>query len=278
VRIIMLGMSTNIASLNVQRNLNNNTTALNKNFERLSTGLRINRAADDAAGLSVSEVLKTQIDALTQANKNAQNAVSMLQIADGAMAEMANNLGRLNELATQGSNSDLSAAQRTAISEEANALVAEIDRISNATMFNGIALLSSDATALDFQVGSDAGPNSKITVNFAEVSSATLAIDNLDFSSAEASSTSLTAVLSGINSLSASRGTLGAAATRMERAIASNDSTAENLASANGRIRDTDVGYETSQMTKNQILSQAGAALLAQANQAPKDLILKLLG
>lgn len=272
----MLVTNTNVASMNAQRNLNEATKALNKSFERLSTGLRINEARDDAAGLSVSEVLKGNIAGLTQANKNANNAVSMLQTADGAMAEMANILLRLNELATQGSNNDLSAAQRTAISDEASALVAEIDRISNATMFNGIALLSSAATALDFHVGSDAGTNSKITVNFTEVSSATLAIDNLDFSSAEASSTSLTAVLAGINSLSASRGTLGAASNRMESAIANNSSTLENLASANSRIRDTDVGEETSKMTRQQILSQAGAAVLAQANQAPQ-LALKLL-
>jgi flagellin len=272
----MLVTNTNTTSLVAQANLNKAGNALSKSFERLSTGSRINSAQDDPAGLAVSEGLKGNMRCLTQSNKNASNAISMLQIADGAMGEMASILLRLNELATQGANNDLSAAQRVAIGDEAATLTAEIDAISNVTKFNGIELLSESASSLDFQVGPDGGANSKITINWQQTSASTLGVDSLDFSSSEAASESLTAVIAAIDSLSTSRGSLGASANRMESAMANNTVTLQNLANANSLIRDTDVAEETSTMTTQMILSQAGAAVLAQANQAPQ-LALKLI-
>ena len=275
-----LSMNTNPTSLNAQRNLGNAQMHLSQNLSKLSSGLRINQAADDAAGLGISEKMRAQIAGLGQASRNANDGVSMIQVAEGAMNEQAGILTRLRELAVQSANGTLGAQERGYITTESTQAVAELDRISTSTDFNGVKMLGADAgTTQTMQVGtgSTAGVDT-IDINFTKTDSATLFGGvALDLSTATAARTSLDTIDTAISALSTSRASVGASQNRLVITMNNLSVAKENISAAESRIRDVDVAEETAAMTRNQILSQAGVSVLAQANQLPSA-ALKLLG
>lgn len=271
----MMSIASNVVSLTAQKNLNRTQTNLASNLGRLSSGQRIQTAADDAAGLGISERLKAQIRSLSQAQRNAADGLSMTQIADGAMNEQAGILVRLRELAVQAANGTLGTAERGYIQTEADELVGEIDSIANQTAYNHILMIAPGASAMDFQVGINNGET--ISVGFIATDTAALGVDALDYSSAGAASAVIDSIDAAIDLMSNARSTIGASQNRIQVAMQNLATAHENLSAANSRIRDVDVAEETSAMTRNQILSQAGVAVLAQANQLPQS-ALSLLG
>ncbi|MBK8014073.1 MAG: flagellin FliC [Deltaproteobacteria bacterium] len=272
-----LYINTNPASLGAQRNLGASQKNLTNNVSRLSSGQRITVAADDAAGLGISEKLKAQIRGLAQAQRNANDGISMGQLAEGAMNEQAGILVRLRELAVQSANGTLGTDERSFISTEAGELVGELDRISTVTEFNGVRMLGADAGDIDMQVGIRGTADDTITMTFTATDSATLGVDALDFDTQAGAQAGLDTIDAAINTLSTSRATLGAAQNRLGVTVNNLSVAHENLSAANSRIRDVDVAEETAALTRNQILSQAGIAVLAQANQLPSA-ALSLLG
>ena len=274
-----LSMNTNPTSLNAQRNLGNAQMHLSQNLSKLSSGLRINQAADDAAGLGISEKMRAQIAGLGQASRNANDGVSMIQVAEGAMNEQAGILTRLRELAVQSANGTLGAQERGYITTESTQAIAELDRISTVTDFNVVKMLGADAgTTQTMQVGTGSTVDDRIDINFTKTDSATLfGGAALDLSSAAAARTSLDTIDTAISSLSTSRASVGASQNRLVITMNNLSVAKENVSAAESRIRDVDVAEETAAMTRNQILSQAGVSVLAQANQLPSA-ALKLLG
>lgn len=273
-----LRINTNVASLNAQRNLFNNTHKLNKSLERLSSGLRINRAGDDAAGLAISEGLKSDIRALEQSGRNAGDGISMLQVAEGALNEVSDILIRMRELAQQAANETLGTTERGYLDDEFQALEAEINRISGNTEFNGAMLLDgSDAAAREIQIGLTAAD--VINIDFTSaVDSTVLGLDADVLTGADNTNASaaITNIESAISSLSTSRAAFGAVQNRLESSIRNINNQVENLSAANSTIRDVDIAAETSRMTSYQILQQAGVSVLAQANMAPQMALMLL--
>jgi len=251
-------INTNIEALNAQRNLGATALSFGKSVEKLSSGLRINRAADDAAGLAISEKLRGQVRGLNQATRNAQDGISMVQTAEGALTEVHSMLQRIRELAVQYANGTNDAASQSAITAEVDQLQSAITDIATNTKFNGVDLLTGGGT-VDFQVGADQGQ--LLTVTFGDVD--TSAVDVTDIDSVDTA----------IADISTLRGTFGAAQNRLEHTVASLQVAAENLAASESRIRDLDVAAEMVNFTKTQILQQAGTAILAQANQAPQSVL-----
>lgn len=273
-----LRINTNVGSLNAQRNLSKVTGKLQGNYRRLSTGLRISTAADDSAGLAISERLKAQVASLNQAKRNANDAISLTQTAEGALDEVSSILIRLRELAIQASNGTVSTADKTTLEEEFSTLKSEIDRIANATEFNGIKLLDGSSTSTSFQVGvgTKASVN-QISVALSDVNIAALSIQNASLSGTGSTSSAIADIDTTINTISQLRGKLGAAQNRLSSTIANVANQAENIAAANSRIRDIDVALETADLTRNSILQQASLSILAQANAQPQS-ALSLLG
>ncbi len=272
-----LRINTNIASLGAQRALSQVTDRLAVSYRRLATGLRINSAADDAAGLAISERLRAQVRSLDQARRNAMDGISLVQTGEGALGEVGNILLRLRELAVQSANGSVSSTDRGTLDEEFQQLVDEIDRIGRGTEFNGIKLLDGSASNVVFQVGLGiAAGIDTLPVSLAPVLATGLGIDVLGVTSVLAATTALTAIDDAINSVSRVRGKFGAMQNRLESTIRNLAVQSENLAAAESRIRDVDVAYETAQVAKNQILQQAAIAILAQANAQPQ-LALRLL-
>jgi flagellin len=270
-----LRVNTNIASMTAQRYLAQVSSRLQGNFARLSSGLRIATAADDAAGLGISERMRAQIRSYTVAGRNAQDGVSLVQTAEGALQEVSNNLGRMRELAVQAANGTLTTNDRTTLDTEFQELIGEIDRLATQTKFNGVALLDGSTATLDIQVGISSGE--VITVSLADVTSATLAINLEDVTTAANASAALAVIDTAIDTVTSSRGGFGAAQNRMTSAIASIAAAREAVAGAESRIRDVDVAQETADLTRNTILQQAATSVLAQANVQPQ-LALSLLG
>jgi flagellin len=270
----------NMTALNANRNLGVTNTNLAKNTEKLSSGYRVNRAADDAAGLSISEKMRGQIRGLNQASTNAEDGTSLIQTAEGALSEMHSVIQRMRELSVQASNDTYVTADRVAIALEVKALVSEIDRIAQQTEFNTMKLLSGGFTGKALQVGANTGQY--ITFSISEMSSSALGIQEVaGVISTEATGVNITGVISTVNdaltTISLQRSTLGAIQNRLEHTIANADNTSENLQSAESRIRDLDMADEMVKYSKNSILQQAGQSMLAQANQATQG-ILSLLG
>jgi len=260
-------INTNISSINTQRHLYNSTISFNKSMEKLSSGLRINRAGDDAAGLAISEGLKSDIRALGQAGRNASDGISMVQTAEGALDEVSNILLRMRELTEQALNGTVTNQERGYLNDEYQALIAEVDRIALSTEFNGISLLDGTAgAAVNIQVGIETNAYDVIAVDITTNRDATtlgLTGTLVD----EASSTaSMTAVIAAIDTVSSARSDFGAVQNRLETSIRNINNQQENLSAANSRIRDVDVAHETSTMTSSQILQQAGVSMLAQSN------------
>jgi flagellin len=262
-----LRINTNVDAQAAHRYLSTTSDAVSKSMERLSSGLRINKAADDAAGLGISEKMRSQIRGLAQSQRNIQDGVSMVQTAEGNLDEVHSILQRVRELAVQYKNGSLSTAGKGAIQSEVDQLSAEITRIGNAAVFNGVSLLSG-STSVTFQVG--ANDNETIAISFSNLATA---VGNAYSNMATAS---LSAIDAAVDAVSAMRSGLGAVQNRLEHALSVTGVYQENLTSAESRIRDVDMAEEMVNLTKNQILQQAGTAMLAQANQSPQA-VLQLL-
>jgi flagellin len=272
-----LVINTNVSSLNAQRFLSSNTSALNKSMERLSSGYRINKAGDDAAGLALSEKLRSQIRGSQKAADNVQDGINVLNITDGALQSVTDYLQRMRELAVQSGNDTYSSAQRQSMKDEFDQLVSGINQISSSTQFNGVFLLNSDprATAMRFQIGAnDVDGVDTINVGgqgiFTSVSAAALGVDALYLSSNAAALTTITALDTAIADINTKRGKLGAINNRLETTANNLATFVENASSSESRIRNVDVAMESANLSRNQILQQASAAMLSQANQAPQ--------
>lgn len=265
-----LRINTNTGSLNAQRNLMGTKLGLDKSLERLSSGYRINRAGDDAAGLAISEQLRAQIRGLKQAQRNAQDGVSLVQVAEGGLNEISSILIRLRELAVQAASDTIGPVERQFLNVEYDQLVSEIDRISDGTEFNGTQLLSGTGSILDFQVGTRNDPSIdrlSFDASKADANSAALGVNLTSVADKASAQNSLSALDSAIVSVSAMRADFGAIQNRLQSTISNIAVSVENMSAANSRIRDVDVAEETAELTKNNILLQAGTSVLAQANQ-----------
>lgn len=266
-----LYINTNVSSLEAQKNLFGNQASLQRSFNRLSSGLRINRASDDAAGLAISESLKSQIRSFTVAERNAADGISMAQTAEGALGEVHNILGRMRELAVQASNGSLTSTDREFLQTEFTSLQDEIGRIQGSAKFNGKVLVGSAASTINFQVGLSNVSNDQISVTTGNVDlddvTGSAAINGAEASTALAA---LATIDAAITSVSTARSKFGAAMNRLEVATNSIQTMRLNLDAANSRIRDVDVASETAILSRNQVLTQAGISVLAQANQLPQ--------
>ncbi|HGY90143.1 MAG TPA: flagellin FliC [Planctomycetes bacterium] len=264
-----LRINTNVFSLNAQRNLAAHSNRLGKSFARLSTGLRITNASDDAAGLAISERLRARVRSLDQAGRNANDGISLASTAEGALGETSNILTRLRELAVQASNGTASTADKTTLNDEFQSLVSEVTRIANSTNFNSINLLNSTST-VSFQVGAGttAGTDT-ISVTLASATASALGLSSLDISSSPTAA--IAAIDTAINSVAKTRGTFGAVQNRLNSTINALDISVENLSAAESRIRDVDVAKESAALTRNTILQQAAIGVLSQANLAPQS-------
>jgi flagellin len=275
-----LRVNNNIAAFNAYRNLNVTDNAMGKSLEKLSSGLRINRAADDAAGLAISEGLRSQIGGLKVAVRNAQDGISVVQTAEGALTETHSILQRMRDLAVQASNDGaLTDNDKAKANEEYQALAKELDDIAKLTTFNGTSLLSGGYTSKSFQVGANAGETLQVSIgNMAASGTGSLfgATGAGNISSAATASAAITAVTSAVGTVSTERAKLGAIQNRLEHKINNLNATVENLTASESRIRDTDMAQEMVSFTRSQILSQAGTAMLAQANQSSQG-VLQLL-
>ena len=278
-----ISINSNLASVRAQRMLANSSNALGKTYEKLSSGQRINRASDDAAGLAIAASLRVNSKIATVAIRNAQDGISALAVADGALSSIGSVLDRLGELAEQSANGTYSSVQRSALHQEFVALGSEIERIATTTTFNGVNLLASGASAVSFQIGFDSSSLSQIVLDpsggasleklgLAGTNSSTLTFSlndtTTDFAQSAARS-ALAAVNGAITSLTTLRGTLGTVEARLQSAISNLTTSRENIQAAESRIMDVDVAAEAAELTRLNILQQAGSAVLAQANQQP---------
>ena len=276
-----LVVNTNIASLNAQRNLATNGMALATSLQRLSSGLRVNSAKDDAAGMAISQAFTAQIRGNNQAVRNANDGISLGQTAEGALGQIANNVQRIREIAVQSSNGTLSSTNRGQLQKEVDQLTQEVSRIVQTTNFNGTALLSGSAS-LTFQIGADGASTNQLSVSAANVATAgsaglysynaTLtATGTVDVTTQAAASAALNNMDTDISTVSTSRSTFGSVQNRFEAVIANLQNYVENLNASRSRIMDADFAAETANLTRNQILQQAGTAILAQANTLPQQ-------
>ena len=291
-------ISTNVSSLNAQRNLANSSKSLDTSYTRLASGLRINSAKDDAAGLQISNRLTSQVNGLDQGNRNANDGISLAQTAEGAMDEVTSMLQRIRTLAQQSANGSNSADDRAALQEEVNQLGSEIDRISKDTSFAGTSLLDTDTKAFDFQVGANAFQKISFTLDDMSIDgiaakagtyddvgdgTGTATVDSvftsasIDISDADKAQKVLAATDAMIGVVDSKRAELGAVQNRLDSTIRNQSNISENVSAARSRIRDADFATETANMTKQNILQQAASSILAQANQRPQS-ALQLLG
>lgn len=268
-----LSINQNIAAVNSYRNLSNTQNDLSKSLEKLSSGFRINRAADDAAGLAISEGLRSQVGGLKMAARNAQDGISVVQTAEGALTEVHAILQRVRDLAVQGANDSNSAEARTNIETEITSLGTELTRITDATNFNGTKLLDGSKASLSFQVGAGSTADSTIAVTLDNVKTTVNGISALKVTDHATAQASVATVDTAIKSVSTTRANLGAMQNRLEHTIKNVNVAVENLSASESRIRDTDMAQEMVQFTRSQILSQAGTAMLAQANQIPQGVL-----
>lgn len=266
-----LRINTNVASLNAQRNLGSTRISMNRSLEKLSSGQRINRAGDDAAGLAISENLKAQIKGLGQAERNAEDGISLVQIAEGALGEVSNILIRLRELSVQAASDTIGTTERKFLNVEFEQLTSEVDRIANSTEFNRVPLLNGTGAVFDIQIGTRNDPISdRLTfdASSADVNVAALGLNLASVSDKISAQNSLTSIDQAIISVSGIRADFGALQNRLQSTVNNIQSSIENLAAANSRVRDTDVAAETAELTKQNILMQAGTSVLSQANSS----------
>jgi flagellin len=279
-----LFVNTNVSALNAQRQLFNSSNALNTSFERLSSGFRINRAADDAAGLQITDRLTSQVQGLNQAVRNANDAISLVQTAEGALGETTTALQRIRQLAVQSQNGINSSADRLALQKEVSALKTEITRVSTDTQFNKVNLLSGDFSA-SFLVGANGGQTISVNLSASNLTGVTgsfsaggLGVGSTATVANIAGASSVLAAVDGaLSAIGGARADLGALQNRFQSTIRNLSNIAENVSGARSRIRDTDFATETAELTRNQIIQQASTTVLSQANQRPQA-ALQLLG
>jgi flagellin len=270
-------INTNMMSLNSQRALDNSQQSMRRSVERLSSGLRINRAQDDAAGLAISERITSQIRGLSQAMRNANDGVSMLQTTEGAMQEITNSLQRMRELAVQAANGTVSQKDKGSLQEEYAALAEEIDRITTSTEFNGTQVLTG-SSSVTLQVGFQNAADNLITITMADLTALTSLADDIGAdATGDAARAALAKLDADIDTITSERAKLGAVQNRLESTVRNVANVIENQSAARSRIRDADFAAETANLTRTQILQQAGTAMLAQANVIPQS-VLQLLG
>ncbi len=265
----------NLTAMNANRQLGITTSSQAKSSEKLSSGYRVNRAGDDAAGLTISEKMRSQVRGLNKASSNAQDGVSLIQVAEGALGETHSILQRMNELATQAANDTNTSIDRGAIQKEINQLTSEIDRIRSATQFNTMDLIDGSFTKKNLQVGSLEGQG--ITISIRNMDASTIGVKSLNMSTFSTAGSAMTKIQSAINQVSEQRSYLGALQNRLEHTISNLDNISENTQAAESRLRDTDMAEEMVEYSKNNILAQAGQSMLAQANQSNQG-VLSLLG
>ncbi len=265
----------NLTAMNANRQLGITTSAQSKSSEKLSSGYRINRAGDDAAGLTISEKMRSQVRGLNKASANAQDGVSLIQVAEGALAETHSILQRMNELATQAANDTNTTIDRDAIQKEIDQLSSEINRISSTTQFNTMNLIDGSFSSKKLQVGSLCGQ--KITISINCMSVGAIGISGLSVGTFSTAGNAMSAIQGAINVVSEQRSYLGALQNRLEHTISNLDNISENTQAAESRLRDTDMAEEMVEYSKNNILAQAGQSMLAQANQSTQG-VLSILG
>ena len=265
----------NLSAMNTNRQMGVVSSSLQKSTEKLSSGYKINRAGDDAAGLSISEKMRSQIRGLNKASSNAQDGISLIQVAEGALNETHSILQRMNELATQAANDTNTSVDRTAIKNEMDQLTSEINRIQSTTQFNTMNLLDGSFSSKNLQVGALSGQTIKISVT--KMSASNIGVSGLSVSSNVKAGKAMSKIQLAIQSVSSQRSKLGAIQNRLEHTINNLNTTSENTSAAESRIRDTDMASEMVEYSKNNILQQAGQSMLAQANQQNQG-VLSLLG
>ena len=273
-------VTTNIAAINAQRNLVQSQRSLSTSMAQLSSGSRINKSADDAAGLAISESFKSQIRSTRQAARNANDGISMIQVAEGGLNEISNIATRLRELGIQAASDTVGDTERGFLNKEVDQLKAEVDRIANVTTWGSTKLLNGNAPKFDFRVGIYSNPGENRIVFDASQNNVTLAnlgLDGVDYTTKQGAQDALAKLDSAQTSVNGMRATFGALQNRLTSTVDNLGISEENLSAANSRIRDTDVAAATSEMTRNQILLQAGTSTLAQANQV-NQMALKLIG
>jgi len=263
----------NLRAMNSNRMLGLTASAQSKSTEKLSSGYKINRAADDAAGLAISEKMRKQIRGLTQASRNAADGISCVQTAEGALNEVHSMLQRINELAVQAANDTNTSTDAGYLNTEVSQLLSEIDRVATTTKFNDQALLDGSFTGKQLQVNAEAGSNISISIDGMKASGLGLTSTNADISTSSKARAALTNISSAINTLSSRRSTLGAIQNRLEHTIANLDNVVENTTAAESQIRDTDMASEMVKFSNANILAQAGQAMLAQANQSNQGVL-----
>ncbi len=271
----------NISAMITQNALGNSSKSLSTSLERLSTGLRINRASDDAAGLSVSEQMRTQITGMNVAKRNASDGIALLNIAEGAANEISNMLQRMRELAVQASNDTLTTTERSYTNQEYAALISEIDRVSNVTQYNSQTLLSGAASAFGgasgtssvLHIGPNSGTNNNVTISIKGTTSGALSVNGSSITTQSRAESAILSIDVAINSVNSLRSDLGAFINRLERAINNLDNQVQNTQSAESSIRDVDFANESSNFTRNQIMVQSATAMLAQANTSPQTVL-----
>lgn len=265
-----LRINTNIASLNAQRNMRSTRLNLDKSLEKLASGYRINKAGDDAAGLAISESLRAQIRGYGQAERNTQDGISMIQVAEGGLNEVSSILIRLRELGVQAASDTVGPVERQFLNVEYEQLLQEVDRIADSTEFNGTPLLNGTGAVFDFQVGIRNDPTIdriSFDASKADANTASIGVNLTSVADKASAQNSLAAVDKAIMNVSAMRADFGAIQNRLQSTINNLAVSIENISAANSRIRDTDVAAESAELTKNNVLMQAGTSVLAQANQ-----------
>ncbi len=275
-----LVINTNVSSLEAQKNLTGAHKRLQKSFERLSSGFRINTAADDAAGLAVSESMRSQIRSYTVAERNTNNAISMAQTAEAGLGQISGILIRMRELSVQSANGDLTSTDRGYLDTEFQQLKDELTRLAEATEFNGKEMLAGSVATIDFQVGINTTSFDTIQVSFGGVSLSGLGLSGSSIAGSVAANAlaAIDLIDTAFSGVSTRRADFGAAQNRLEISVANTQSIRTNLSAAQSRIRDVDVAEETSQLARQQVLLQAGTSVLAQANQAPQLALTLLSG
>lgn len=284
----MLGINTNVASLNAQKNLNSSAGQLETAIARLSSGLRVNSAKDDAAGLAIAERMQAQITGFDTAARNANDGTSLLQVADSAMGKISDNLQRMRELAVQSKNGTLNATDRSNLDREYTALANEVGRVATGTTFNGVNVFAAANKTVNLQIGAGNAATDTLAVNLTDTALAAgndlqttlggatqalivTAMGRID--TVANSTTAITEMDTSINDITNLRATAGASLSRLEQVVSSLETTSLNLSAARGRIMDADFSKETARLTRTQILQQAGTAMLAQANQIPNNVL-----
>ena len=267
----------NLSAMNTSRQMNSVSSAMSKSTEKLSSGYKINRAGDDAAGLSISEKMRSQIRGLNKASSNAEDGISLIQVAEGALNETHSILQRMNELATQAANDTNTSTDRKAIQQELTQLTSELDRIYSTTQFNTMNLLDGSFSKKSLQVGSLSGQVIAISIGKMDAKSLGISAASVKVSTNAVAGKSMTIIQKAIDTVSTERSKLGALQNRLEHTINNLDTTSENTSAAESRIRDTDMASEMVEYSKNNILAQAGQSMLAQANQSTQG-VLSLLG